>query len=58
MKLIHLFIFSNREKAKLKVNLASAITLIMIHNTACVKRKDLPTAFWLAHYTARDVPKT
>lgn len=30
----------------------------MIHNTASINRKDLPIAFWLAHYTAWVVPKT
>lgn len=51
MKCIHLFIFYNREKAKLRVSLAHAITLITIYNTACINRKDLPIAFRLAHYT-------
>lgn len=37
----------NSKKAKLRVSLSSAVTLIMLHNTAWVNRKYLPPAFWL-----------
>lgn len=43
----HSLYILNSKKAKLRVSLSSAVTLIMLHNTAWVNRKYLPPAFWL-----------